>query len=302
MWPGCARSPTTSSRTRCRRGTASRSGSTGSCARAPRRAQGIEVADARAATRRGARARAHGRDYLARVAGGELSRRELLALGLPWSPELVERARRSVGATLLARRGGARRRRGRKPRRRHAPRLPATRAAASASSTTSSSRFGGCGAGARCAASSSSTSTCTRATARTLRSWTTRTPSRSRSTASPTTRSAACPGDLELDLPDGTGDDRYLEGAGSTPPAGARPRAARPLLLPRRRGSVRGRPARAPRADEGGPGGTRPGSSARRSPAPACPSASRSRAATPTRSRTPSRSTCHAADYSPSRS
>jgi acetoin utilization deacetylase AcuC-like enzyme len=64
-------------------------------------AAGIEVADARAATD-DELARAHGRNYLARVAGGELSRRELLALGLPWSPQLVERARRSVGATLLA--------------------------------------------------------------------------------------------------------------------------------------------------------------------------------------------------------
>src|SRR5439155_2620633 len=40
--------------------------------------------------------------YLARVRCGSLSRREQLALGLPWSEELVERARRSVGATLAA--------------------------------------------------------------------------------------------------------------------------------------------------------------------------------------------------------
>ena len=33
---------------------------------------------------------------------GGLTRREELALGLPWSPELVERARRSVGATIMA--------------------------------------------------------------------------------------------------------------------------------------------------------------------------------------------------------
>ena len=44
----------------------------------------------------------HEADYLARVESGALARRETLALGLPWSPELVERARRSVGATLLA--------------------------------------------------------------------------------------------------------------------------------------------------------------------------------------------------------
>ena len=37
-----------------------------------------------------------------RIEKGSLARREELALGLPWSPELVERAKRSVGATLLA--------------------------------------------------------------------------------------------------------------------------------------------------------------------------------------------------------
>ncbi len=36
-------------------------------------------------------------------------------------------------------------------------------------------------------------------------------PSRSRSTASATTRSGASPGDLERDLPGGTGDDAYLD-------------------------------------------------------------------------------------------
>jgi acetoin utilization deacetylase AcuC-like enzyme len=47
-------------------------------------------------------ARAHTPSYLRRVRRGDLPRRELLALGLPWSPGLVERARRSVGATLAA--------------------------------------------------------------------------------------------------------------------------------------------------------------------------------------------------------
>jgi acetoin utilization deacetylase AcuC-like enzyme len=61
----------------------------------------IDVADARAAWE-DELALAHEPAYLTRVAGGGLSRREELALGLPWSPELVERARRSVGATLLA--------------------------------------------------------------------------------------------------------------------------------------------------------------------------------------------------------
>jgi acetoin utilization deacetylase AcuC-like enzyme len=61
----------------------------------------IEVQDARAATD-DELGLAHARDYLARLDAGGLSRREELALGLPWSPELVERARRSVGATLGA--------------------------------------------------------------------------------------------------------------------------------------------------------------------------------------------------------
>jgi acetoin utilization deacetylase AcuC-like enzyme len=61
----------------------------------------IDVDDARAATD-AELGLAHLRDYLLRVGAGELTRREVLALGLPWSPELVERARRSVGATLMA--------------------------------------------------------------------------------------------------------------------------------------------------------------------------------------------------------
>ena len=64
-------------------------------------AAGIDVRDARAATR-DELLLAHGEEYVDRVEAGALSRREELALGLPWSPELVERARRSVGATLLA--------------------------------------------------------------------------------------------------------------------------------------------------------------------------------------------------------
>jgi acetoin utilization deacetylase AcuC-like enzyme len=64
-------------------------------------AAGIEVRDARAA-RRDELGLAHSGAYLDRMDEGDLPRREELALGLPWSPELVERARRSVGATLLA--------------------------------------------------------------------------------------------------------------------------------------------------------------------------------------------------------
>lgn len=45
---------------------------------------------------------AHDPLYLDRVIHGRLSDREQKAVGLPWSPELVERGRRSVGATMAA--------------------------------------------------------------------------------------------------------------------------------------------------------------------------------------------------------
>jgi acetoin utilization deacetylase AcuC-like enzyme len=47
-------------------------------------------------------ARVHEPGYLARALGGGLSAREQAALGLPWSPQLVERARRATGATIEA--------------------------------------------------------------------------------------------------------------------------------------------------------------------------------------------------------
>jgi acetoin utilization deacetylase AcuC-like enzyme len=62
---------------------------------------GIDVTDSRAAREEELRL-AHDSAYLGRVTRGELARREVLALGLPWSRALVERARRSVGATLQA--------------------------------------------------------------------------------------------------------------------------------------------------------------------------------------------------------
>ncbi|MDA8107872.1 MAG: histone deacetylase [Betaproteobacteria bacterium] len=46
--------------------------------------------------------RAHSPEYLRKVVAGELTRAEQQATGLPWSPQLVERARRSVGATIAA--------------------------------------------------------------------------------------------------------------------------------------------------------------------------------------------------------
>lgn len=46
--------------------------------------------------------RAHDPDYVRRVQNGELSAREVRRIGFPWSPELVERAKRSAGATVEA--------------------------------------------------------------------------------------------------------------------------------------------------------------------------------------------------------
>lgn len=44
----------------------------------------------------------HGHSYLARVRGGALTPAEQREIGFPWSPEMVERSRRSVGATIAA--------------------------------------------------------------------------------------------------------------------------------------------------------------------------------------------------------
>jgi acetoin utilization deacetylase AcuC-like enzyme len=68
------------------------------------RLDGVRVLDAEAATWEQLR-RSHSDDWLVRVRDGRLERREQLALGLPWSPELVERSRRSTGATVMAARG-----------------------------------------------------------------------------------------------------------------------------------------------------------------------------------------------------
>ncbi|MBX9962857.1 MAG: histone deacetylase [Burkholderiales bacterium] len=46
--------------------------------------------------------RAHDREYLRRVQAGELSAAEIRRIGFPWSPEMVERSRRSSGATIEA--------------------------------------------------------------------------------------------------------------------------------------------------------------------------------------------------------
>ncbi len=45
---------------------------------------------------------AHDLDYLQRITTGQLTRKEMRSIGLPWSLELVARARCSVGATISA--------------------------------------------------------------------------------------------------------------------------------------------------------------------------------------------------------
>jgi acetoin utilization deacetylase AcuC-like enzyme len=44
----------------------------------------------------------HHQDYLERVITGSLSEKEVRRIGFPWSPQLVERSRRSVGGTIAA--------------------------------------------------------------------------------------------------------------------------------------------------------------------------------------------------------
>ncbi|MBE7473254.1 MAG: histone deacetylase [Anaerolineae bacterium] len=46
--------------------------------------------------------RAHDSDYLRRVQHGLLTPQEIRRIGFPWSPEMVERSRRSAGATIAA--------------------------------------------------------------------------------------------------------------------------------------------------------------------------------------------------------
>jgi len=46
--------------------------------------------------------RAHDADYLARAVSGTLTFAEQRAIGFPWSPAMVERSRRSAGATIAA--------------------------------------------------------------------------------------------------------------------------------------------------------------------------------------------------------
>ncbi len=47
-------------------------------------------------------ARAHDPAYIAAVCGGTLDARAMKRIGFPWSPSMIERSRRSAGATLAA--------------------------------------------------------------------------------------------------------------------------------------------------------------------------------------------------------
>lgn len=44
----------------------------------------------------------HTRGYLQKIKQGELTKKEIRRMGFPWSPDLVERSRRSVGSTIAA--------------------------------------------------------------------------------------------------------------------------------------------------------------------------------------------------------
>jgi acetoin utilization deacetylase AcuC-like enzyme len=46
--------------------------------------------------------RAHCADYVRRVQAGELDSKAMRRIGFPWSPQMVERSRRSSGATMEA--------------------------------------------------------------------------------------------------------------------------------------------------------------------------------------------------------
>jgi acetoin utilization deacetylase AcuC-like enzyme len=46
--------------------------------------------------------RAHSADYIARAQDGRLSEQEIRRIGFPWSPQMIERSRRSAGATVAA--------------------------------------------------------------------------------------------------------------------------------------------------------------------------------------------------------
>jgi acetoin utilization deacetylase AcuC-like enzyme len=61
----------------------------------------VRLVEPEAATA-GQLALAHAPEYIDKVTGGQLDAAELRAIGFPWSPAMVERSRRSAGATIGA--------------------------------------------------------------------------------------------------------------------------------------------------------------------------------------------------------
>ncbi len=149
--------------------------------------------------------RTHSTDWVERVRDGRLERREELALGLPWSAELVERARRATGATILAARAALADGVADEPRRRHAPRVRRRRARVLRLQRRRHRAARAPGRGAASPACSSSTWTSTRETARTRSSPGTRRRSRCRVNGFRNYPFRRVPGDLDVELPDGTG-------------------------------------------------------------------------------------------------
>ena len=121
---------TTAGASRSPRGIASRSTSTRCCGRGSSRT-GIARADEIHETDPvpwPVLERVHDAELLRRIRDGELSVREERGLGLPWSPELVERGRRAVAGTLAAARHALERGVAMNLGRRHPPRRPRLRA------------------------------------------------------------------------------------------------------------------------------------------------------------------------------
>ena len=157
----------------------------------------------------------HDAGLLARIREGRLTVREERGLGLPWSPELVERGRRAVAGTIAAAHhaldhgvamnlgGGTH----------HAGRDFARGYCLFNDVAIALGRLRARGAGR--AGRSWSTATSTRATARRRSSPRTSRRSRCRCTARATTRSRACPSDLDVDIASGTGDERLSARAGA---------------------------------------------------------------------------------------
>ena len=254
-YPRGASGLTTAGASRSRSGIASRSPSTRCCA-AGSSSWGSRPAEEIHETEPAEWAlleRVHDGELLRRIRVGELSVREQRGLGLPWSPELVERGRRAVAGT---RGGGPARARARgrdEPRRRHPPRRSRVRPRLLPLQRRRRARSRSCARRAACGTRSSSTATSTRATA-------------PRTCSAPTPHAYTLslhgarnypfqriPSDLDVDLPTGTGDADYLEALDHALDAGARPLGARDRVLPRRRRPVGGRPPRPPRPHQGRP-------------------------------------------------